>query len=153
VLQVGSEGYGFLQSAGGAGALAGTLVVAALAHNSKRGWQAIAGGAGYGLLLMAFSVSTSYPLSLAIMVVMGMAGQFYQTSINTSLQLLLPDEYRGRVMGVYGLTWSLTPLGGTFGGFVAELAGAPFAIGFGGFLVAMMAFSVALLVPRVRRLT
>ena len=115
--------------------------------------QAILGATTFGLLIIVFSTSTLYPLSLAIMLFMGMAGQFYQTSINTTLQLELPDEYRGRVMGIYGLTWSLMPLGGTISGTIAEFMGAQFAIGFGGFLVAIMALSVAAFLPRVRNLS
>ena len=153
VLKVGSTGYGFLQSTGGAGALCGTLIVAYFARSKKKGMQAIIGATTFGLLIIAFSTSTLYPVSLAIMLVMGMAGQFYQTSINTTLQMELPDEFRGRVMGIYGLTWSLMPLGGTISGTIAEFMGAQFAIGFGGFLVATMALSVAAFLPRVRNLS
>ena len=124
VLKVGSTGYGFLQSTGGAGALCGTLIVAYFARSKNKGMQAIIGATTFGLLIIVFSTSTLYPLSLAIMLFMGMAGQFYQTSINTTLQLELPDEYRGRVMGIYGLTWSLMPLGGTISGTIAEFMGA-----------------------------
>lgn len=152
ILQVGSQGYGFLQSAGGAGALSGTLLVAYLARSRKRGWHAILGATSFGCLLIALASSTWYPLSLVIMVLIGVANQFYQTSINTTLQMQLPDEFRGRVMGIYGLTWSLTPLGGTISGTIAEFAGVPFAIGLGGFLVANMALSVAAFLPRVRNL-
>jgi MFS family permease len=64
----------------------------------------------------------------------------------------LPDQLRGRVMSIYGLAWELMPVGGIIAGAIAEYAGAPVAVGFGGFMVAGMAVAVALLRPRIRRL-
>jgi len=152
VLDVGSKGFGFLQSAGGAGALAGVLLVAWFSHVPGKGKQAIAGATAFGLLLIAFACSVSYPLSLALAVVLGISSQFYMTIINAILQVNLPNELRGRVMGIYGLTWELMPVGGMIAGAVAEFAGAPVAVGIGGFLVAGMALWVAFFLPEVRRL-
>jgi hypothetical protein len=64
----------------------------------------------------------------------------------------VPDEFRGRVMGLWSLTWSLVPLGGTIGGFIAEVAGAPVAVTIGGLLVTAMALVIAATLPRVRNL-
>ena len=74
------------------------------------------------------------------------------TTINSILQLNLPDSLRGRVMSIYGLTYDLTPMGGIISGTIAEFAGAPVAVAIGGFLVLAMASSVALYLPRVRQL-
>ena len=152
IFNVGSGGYGVLQSVGGVGALAGTLMVAYMARSKRRGWQAIVGATGFGILLIGFAFSPWYLLSLGIVLLMGLMNQFYMTTINTVLQMRLPDEFRGRVMGVYGLTWSLMPLGGTVSGAVAQFYGARVAVGSGGFLVAAMALVVAVALPRVRRL-
>lgn len=152
ILGVDSRGYGLLQTASGLGALAGTLVVAYMANSGRRGLQAIVGATLFGLLICAFSFSSWYPLSLAIILLMGMANQLYMTTIYTILQLHVPDELRGRVMGVYGLTWRLTPFGGTISGTIAEFAGVQAAIGLGGLMVAGMALTVAAKLPRVRRL-
>jgi len=56
------------------------------------------------------------------------------------------------VMGVYGLTWRLTPLGGTVTGTIAEFAGVQAAVAFGGLMVTGMALTVATALPRIRRL-
>lgn len=152
ILHVGSQGYGFLQSGTGAGALGGALLVAYLAGFQKKGWQAVIGAIVFGNLLMGFAFSTSYSLSLGLVFMMGLANQLYLTSISTILQLRLPDELRGRVMGLYGLTWDLMPVGGAISGTIAEYAGAPAAIAMGGFLVAIMALWVAVGLPRVRQL-
>ena len=152
ILDVGSTGYGLLQTTSGVGALGGTLVVVWLSHSGRRGLQALIGAASFGLLIVAFAFSPWYPLSLALILLMGLANQTYMTTVNTVLQMHLPDELRGRVMGIYGLTYSLVPLGGTVSGTVAEFAGAPVAVAMGGLLVACMAGFVFLRLPRVRNL-
>ena len=152
VLGVGSIGYGMLQTVGAVGALAGTLGVAYMAETGRRGMQALGGATLFGLLLIAFAYSQWYPVSMGLILLLGIANQLYMTTVYTVLQMHVPDELRGRVMGVYGLTWSMTPFGGTIGGTIAEFAGVQAAVAFGGFMVASMAIAVAVWLPRVRRI-
>jgi MFS family permease len=152
VLDVGSQGFGFLQSTGGAGALCGVLAAAYFSHAGGKGLQAIGGAVTFGLLIMVFAFSKSYPLSLALAFFLGLSSQLYMTTINTILQVNLPDQLRGRVMGIFGLTWDLMPVGGMIAGAIAEFAGAPVAVGFGGLMVAAMAAFVAIALPNIRRL-
>jgi MFS family permease len=152
ILAVGSQGFGFLQSAGGLGALCGVLAVAYFSHSRGKGMQAIGGAIVFGVLLIIFALSESYPLSLVLACGLGIASQFYITMINAVLQVNLPDQLRGRVMGIYGLTWDLMPVGGLIAGAIAEVAGAPTAVVVGGALVAIMALWVAIFMPNMRRL-
>ena len=152
VLDVGSQGFGFLQSVGGAGALVGVLAVAWFSHSRGKGMQALSGALAFGILLISFAASKSYPLSLALTFALGVASQFYMTTISTVIQVNLPNELRGRVMGIYGLAWELMPVGGMIAGAIAEFAGAPIAVGFGGFMVAGMALLIAIFYPSIRRL-
>jgi predicted MFS family arabinose efflux permease len=152
VLQVGSQGFGFLQSAGGAGALAGVLLAAYLSHFRGKGLQSIGGAVIFGVTLVLFALSDRFTLSLFAAFALGLAGQFYMTTIHAILQMNLPNELRGRVMGVHGLAWELMPIGGLIAGAIAEFAGAPVAVAFGGVMVAGMAFVIAVVRPRIRRL-
>jgi len=152
VLAVGSQGFGFLQSAGGAGALCGVLLAAYLGHSRGKGKQAIGGAAVFGAMLILFALSSSYPLSLVLAGLLGMAGQFYMTTIHAVLQVNLPDRLRGRVMGIHGLAWELMPVGGMIAGAIAEIGGAPSAVVIGGAMVAGMALVVAIFLPSIRRL-
>ena len=95
ILDVGSQGFGFLQSAGGAGALCGVLAVAYFAHAGGKGRLAIGGALTFGILVIFFALSKSYPFSLALAFLLGISSQFYMTTINTILQVNLPDELRG----------------------------------------------------------
>ena len=145
VLAVGSQGFGFLQSAGGAGALLGVISVAWYSHARRKGLHAVGGATLFGILLISFALSGSYTLSLILAAALGATSQFYMTTISTILQMNLPDQLRGRVMSIYGLAWELMPVGGIIAGAIAEYAGAPTAVGFGGFMVAGMAVAVATL--------
>ncbi len=152
ILRVDSRGFGLLQSVSGIGALLGTLTVAYLAQAGRRGWQVLAGSAAFGTLLIVFAYSSSFRLSLGLIFFLGLFNQIYLTSINTILQLNLPYDLRGRVLGLFGLTWDLMPLGGAIAGAVAEYAGAPAAVALGGFLVALMAFYGMVRLPTVREI-
>lgn len=152
VLNVGSQGFGFLQSAGGGGALAGVLLAAYLSHFRGKGLQAINGAVIFGITLILFAMSNWFPLSLIAAFALGMAGQFYMTTIHAILQMNLPNELRGRVMGIHGLAWELMPIGGLISGAIAEFAGAPIAVACGGLMVGGMAFVVAVAMPTIRRL-
>jgi MFS family permease len=152
ILRVGSEGLGFLQTAIGAGAILGSLAAAKQAQAGHRGLRALTGAAIFGGLIVAFAWSQSFPLSLGLMFLMGVASSFYMITISTTLQVLVPNEYRGRVMGLWSLTFSLVPLGGTIGGSIAEFVGVPAAVSLGGVLVTTMALLTGMLLPRVRNL-
>jgi MFS family permease len=152
ILHVGSEGFGLLQTAVASGAILGSLSAARLGRTGHRGVQVLVGAASFGLLIVAFAWSRWFPLSLGIMFLMGLCNSFYMITISTVLQITVPDEFRGRVMGLWSLTWSLVPLGGTIGGFIAEVAGAPVAVTIGGCLVTAMALVIASSLPKVRNL-
>jgi len=152
ILNVGSQGFGFLQSFCGAGALVGVLAVAWFSHSRRKGLQALSVAMSFGGLLITFAASKSYALSLVLAFALGIASQFYMTTISTVLQVNLPNQLRGRVMGIYGLAWELMPVGGMIAGTIAEFAGAPIAVGFGGFMVAAMALVITIFYPSIRRL-
>ncbi len=152
VLDVGSQGFGLMETAGALGALTGVLAAAHFSRQGKKGRQAIIGAIAFGSLLIGFAWSPWFAASLALLFLAGLFCQLYMTTINTTLQLTVPDEVRGRVLGLYGLTYSMLPLGGTISGTITQLASARIAVSLGGFLVAAMALVVALKVPRVRDL-
>ncbi|MCZ6564033.1 MAG: MFS transporter [Deltaproteobacteria bacterium] len=152
ILQVGSQGFGFLQTTTGAGSLLGVLIVASLARSSRKGWQVIMGAVIFGISLIGFAFSPWYLLSLGLVFFIGLANQVYMTTIISILQLKVPDQLRGRVMSIFGLTWDLTPVGGTIAGTIAEFAGAPVAVAISCFMVMAMASMVAVYLPRVRQM-
>ena len=132
-----ASGYGFLMAASGVGSL-----VAAL-------WLAFGGSAkprriGYGALTLglgeiALGASGVFPVSMLIMVAVGFGGILMAATANTTIQLAVPDELRGRVMSVYTTIFAgSTPIGGPVMGGLASAFGIAFSLAVGGVLAAMV---------------
>jgi MFS family permease len=154
ILEVGSSGQGILMSVGGIGALATTIYLGSRGVMRKRGLILIGGAVMTGLSIAAFALTSewfgSMPLALVLLFIFGISTSSYMISIQSSLQMLVPNRLRGRVMGFYGMTWSIMPLGGMYAGVVAGLVGVPWAIAIGGLLVSGFAIGPALLNRNVR---
>lgn len=150
-LDLGAGGLSALFTAMGIGSLTGTLIVAALGDFQRKGMLIVGGACAFGASIAMFSLSTVLTLSLALLVIVGILRSLYMTSAQTLLQLRLEDQYRGRVTAVYGLQWSLQPLGGLWAGIVADIWGAPVAICFGGLMVVLVTSFVGLRQPEFRR--
>ena len=159
VLEVGARGQGFLLGVGGVGALLTTIWLGAKGGFERRGLAIVGGAVVFGASVVAFGVTchflASYPLALALMVVIGCSNSIYMISIQSSLQLLVPDNVRGRVMGFYGMTYSIMPLGGLQAGALASVAfiGAPFAVAIGGMAVVLFALATGVFNGRIRQLS
>ena len=76
----------------------------------------------------------------------------YTISIQSSLQMMVPDQMRGRVMGFHGMTWSIMPMGGMYTGALAGIIGVPIAVAAGGFIVSAFALGPAMINRRLRGL-
>ncbi len=110
VLGAGPVGLGMLMSISGVGSLAGSLVVASL-PNRHRGMILLLSALLLGVSLLAFSFSTHYWLSAGILVIVGV-GQSGRMSISNALiQHNAEDAYRGRVMSIYMMEFSLMSVG------------------------------------------
>ena len=77
----------------------------------------------YAICMIGFALSTSYPLSLALLALAGMTNLASQSIGQTLVQLLAPPEKRGRVVGVYNMSSSGLRAGsgitvGVLGGFI-----------------------------------
>jgi len=151
ILGGGAQGLGILMSCAGGGALIGALVLAA--RRSPRGltawvpWAAF----GFGLGLVAFSLSRSFWLSGLLLVPTGLALIVQMAASNTLLQLLVPDALRGRVMSLYSMMFmGMAPLGALLAGSLAELIGAPGTVGAGGVLCMAAALWFRRRLPDIR---
>ncbi len=119
VLQVDSRGLGILASAAGVGALAGFLSYAWL--QPRISWRNLLVGAltVYNLALLGLAFSEWYWVSFFAILVAGLCHAYFLTCAQVMLQTLVEDHYRGRVMSVFALVWSLM----FFSGFLLNVAG------------------------------
>jgi MFS family permease len=134
-----ASAFGVMGSAVGVGAVIGTLTLATLSNVERRGLLVMFAILVLGVTLVAFSQTKSYELALVLLAVTGAAQMVYLTTNQTILQLVVPDELRGRVMGIYMLSQGMMPLGGLIGGALAEVTSAPTAVAIMGTLVCVMA--------------
>ena len=152
VLGTGPEGLGLLMGASGTGALSGSLTIAVLGNIRHKGRWLLAAAATFGALLAIFATARSLPVAMGLLAVAGIAQSIYMALNNTLLHSIVPDEFRGRVMSVYMLTWGLMPLGTLPIGYIAQVAGAPVAIAVGGGICAVFSLLTAATRPVLRDL-
>ncbi|NQT20537.1 MAG: MFS transporter, partial [Planctomycetes bacterium] len=101
VLGLAEDGYGLLLSANGAGALVGALVVASLARSRHKPWIIVGGVMLFSTMLFLFaSAGTVWPAALCLAGV-GVGFMLFMSTSNALLQTGVPDEVRGRVMGMW----------------------------------------------------
>jgi len=140
VLNRGANGYGILMSASGIGAFIGALVVATYGHLFTPRRLALGGVWLFSIALFALSLSRSFYFAIAFLFVAGFGMLLFFSTSNTVLQTIVPDEMRGRVMGVWSLVFgAMIPLGSLEVGAVAHWLGTPFALGFGAIICAVSA--------------
>ncbi|MDP9291985.1 MAG: MFS transporter, partial [Verrucomicrobiota bacterium] len=150
VLGLGPHGYGVLMSAGGVGALAGALAVATAGHLYAPRKIALGGVWLFSAALVAFSFNRNFPLALLCLAVSGFGMMLFFSTSNTVLQTIVPDDMRGRVMGVWSLVFgAMIPLGALEAGSLANWIGAPWTISAGAVICALAAV-VTLIVVRNR---
>ncbi|MGE5216328.1 MAG: MFS transporter, partial [Chloroflexota bacterium] len=152
VFRVGASGFGFLQSARGLGAVVGSSVFIAMGQRPSQGRilfiSAILYGAGFAL----FGMAPSFALALVLLAFVGATDTVWSAARGTILQMLTPETFRGRVMGVFQLSnRGLHPLGQMETGLVVPLMGAREATIIGGVIVSTMTLLTACRVPALYR--
>ncbi|MEP7072110.1 MAG: MFS transporter [Verrucomicrobiota bacterium] len=131
VLHLGPNGYGFLMAANGVGALIGALAVATWGHLVAPRKLALGGVYLFSAALFAFAFTDSFYLALVPLVLGGFGMLLFFSTSNTTVQTIVPDEMRGRVMGVWSLVFgAMIPLGSLQAGALAHWVGTPFTLAF-----------------------
>ncbi|MDQ6623785.1 MAG: MFS transporter, partial [Verrucomicrobiota bacterium] len=146
----GPHGYGVLLSAAGLGALVGALGVATFGHTFAPRNMALSGVWIFSAALIALSLTSNFYLSLVLLFFSGVGMLLFFSTSNTVLQMIVPDEMRGRVMGVWSLIFgSMIPIGSLQSGALANWLGTRYALAFGAIICAVAAL-VALFAIRRR---
>jgi MFS family permease len=150
ILSAGADGFGFLHTAAGVGALLGTLAILKVGSGRHAGPTMLVSAALFGVFLSFFSRSGD--LSMALLFCAGFAASLYLNIGMVTLQVRVPDALRGRVMGIWSLTWFLGPVGGLPAGALAQWLGAPVTVMLGALSVSAFAVVLFGLSPELRRL-
>lgn len=144
---------GLLLTTVGLGALVGALWVASLPERARHGRWLTAGNLAFPALLLGFAASRSFLVSLLLLFGVGVSFVMQNSLANTLLQIITPDEVRGRVMSIYTLTFQgAMRMGGLQAGLVADGIGAPLAVGLGALISLIYGLFVTMRFPRVREM-
>ncbi len=133
VLNGGSQTFGFLMGAAGLGALLGAVYLASRESILKLGRiiPAASGLFGAGLIILSFV--KIFPVTILLMVMIGLGLMLQTASSNTILQTITEDDKRGRVMGFYTMAiMGTAPFGSLIAGFLAKTFGTTETILIGG---------------------
>jgi MFS family permease len=115
----GAMTYASLVSAMAVGSIAGALVNG---HRGRTGPRLIAGGAlAFGLSALLAAAMPSLALEIPMLALLGAAAVIFAATINSTLQLAVSPEMRGRVMALYSVVFlGSTPIGAPLAGWLAE---------------------------------
>jgi MFS family permease len=138
----GAQGYGFLLSATGAGALIGTFGLAALGRLRRQGRVVTGGALLYGLAVLAVAHTPVYGGGVALLVLAGAAYASVNALLATRLQVVVPDHWRGRVMALQTIAYiPMDAIGSLITGGLAQAVG-PAAALTGGAVALLLALPI-----------
>ena len=123
VFEVDARGLGLLVSAFGAGSTLGTFALASFGDIKAKGIALMCGISVTAVTTLLFSLNAFFPTAYLNLMVVSAAMMMYFSITSAVVQSTVPDEYRGRVTGLYMITWGLFPLGSLLAGWLAESLG------------------------------
>jgi MFS family permease len=133
VLHEGVHEFGLLMASLGAGAVTGAVAIALLAYGRPTLAAVVIPGLGVAVGILGLGFVRHFALAAVVLFGVGAMQIVFQNGCNTIVQMTVPDELRGRVMGVYMMVFAgATPVGASLIGSVAEGVGVPAACIVGG---------------------
>jgi MFS family permease len=146
-----AAGLGSLYMATGFGALTATIIISIFSKKVSPVLFIIGGNMLFATSLLIFSNISNVHISLLLLFLagFGLISQF--STINTTIQSLVKDEFRGRVMSIYVLMFmGLAPVGNFEVGWFSQKWGTGFAISFGAVIVFLSGLTIFLARHRIR---
>jgi len=153
VLHAGPEALGILRGAPALGSVAVALWLSRRPLQANAGRILMGSVVGFGACMVGFGLSTSFWLSVAILLLSGVFDGISVVLRSTILQLATPDEMRGRVSSVNSIFISSSnELGAFYAGSMARLLGLATSVVVGGFVTIAVVGVTAVRAPKLRNL-
>ncbi|MBK1811322.1 MFS transporter [Clostridium sp. YIM B02505] len=152
VLNMDSDGYGYLMSAMGLGSMISAFTVATRSRGPKRKLMFFA-GAVISIMLVLIGVFKDYGVSIVTLFIAGVFNVLFSTTANSTIQLKSKNEFRGRVMSVYAMVFAgATPLGSLFEGAISKWLSITDAFIISGIVTIVIGFIIYKLVMKQEKL-
>ena len=149
VLHLGEQGYGFLLGASGVGALIGALTTATFGTSISSRKLAFGGVWLFCLMLLIFSFNRNLTIAMLCLAGTGFGMMLFFSTSNTTVQTIVADEMRGRVMGIWALIFGgMIPFGSLEAGVLAHYVGTSATLAIGACICALAAFVTLIIVRR-----
>ncbi len=153
VLGVGPDGLGYMWGATGIGSVTGVFIASSLTAPNQQRALFTSGAVTMGVFSIAFALSEWYWVSLGLLFAYGTGASMVNVAVQTNLQMLVANEFRGRVMGIWSMVHtSVRPVGELQFAGVAALASAPVAAIVGGVAVLVYTLGYLSRSRQIRRL-
>ena len=155
VLDIGERGFGLMMSLTGLGGVIGAMTLAGMNLRRHRGLALMFVMASFGTMLIIFSLSTYLsllPLSLGLIIIVGMFQTPFNTLVNSILLDSAPTEMRGRVMALISMDRAVITIGAALAGFLAGTLGTQQAQMIFGAVVVAGVFIVVTTIPSIRKI-
>jgi MFS family permease len=141
--RMGSDGMGYLYAAFGTGSLAGTVLVSMYSGKVRASLMVVGGIMLFSLALCAFTFATDERVAFAFLFIAGIGMLSAFATMTATVQRMVEDRYRGRVMSIYLMVlMGFMPIGNLQVGFLSEHFGTAVAIRTGSLIVLMAAVSL-----------
>ena len=153
ILDVGPFWLSVVHTGVGVGSVTGVVIAASVPEPRFQRRLLVGGTVALGVALVLFAFSTIYVVSLFLLFVMGTGSSMSNVAVQANLQMLVPNDFRGRVMGIWGIVHtSVRPLGEMQMSGIAAAVTAPFVIAASGGAVIALALLFAGTNGSLRRL-
>jgi predicted MFS family arabinose efflux permease len=150
VLKVGASGLGTLNSAVAIGGTTAVLLLSLIPSRIRREPLLGAAFVVYGLSLLGVSSARSLAVAASILVLTGLCAGAFDVLQQTLIQLAVPEDQRGRAVGIWVLGLGSAPVGNLEMGTLVATLGAPTALLINGSLTIASALILLVRVPRYR---
>jgi len=151
-LGVGATGQGLLLTSMGLGALCSSFLIASLGDKMPRGIIMIGGVALYGLIVVAFSASSWFELSMVLMGIMGLCHVTSHALVQTVIQASSPSEFRGRTSSIFQMSRVVLMVGSMVIGSLSAVVGAQWAVSLMSITGVLTIVVIYVALPRVRQI-
>ena len=128
VLDTSATELGILMAAAGVGSLVMGVVIASSTSLKPTHFRFLIASLAYSAMVIGWAVSPWFALAAAFLFLNGIASGAFNSLSSSLIQVVSPEEYRGRMIGLQGLTWGSMSLGGMVVGGAASVFGVTLAL-------------------------
>ena len=152
VLNMGAASLGFITAFRFVGGAIGTVIAAVIGHIGRQGLMLVISLVLFGVGEAALSQSPGYFTVLVMVVFIAVVAAVTDILHHALLQTNVPNEQRGRAMGIWIVGLGFAPAGQLELGYLAGAAGSRIGLLVNGAVLTVLALGMGMFIPRLRRL-